>query len=350
MRFLLITFGLLLLLPQKGITQLETRWIDSAAYENRDMGYFFTNRPLKNTEEGAIAFRNRWTRQTKNLYFCMYDFERDSIVLKYQATKTCDKQEYPTEFVVDNFFYKIYYDLRVRKGIRDIIIVVPGYGKTFNNQLTSYMFRLQEEYADTLRFSSAIITFAWGDQSVAPFYYKGKRSANRAANDFAIFQHMLESFLSDSLFFEEHPNDVSFKLVCISMGNQLLKRYLIKREKQGIDLVPVYDRIVFISSDAATDSFEEGKGFHNLTQMSDSVMILVNRKDGPLTMSQYMNMKYRMGRVGPSNLSELPGSVKVWDITGIISWEDLPAMGHDYLLRNKELRDYLINRKTNKYQ
>ncbi len=128
MRFLLITFGLLLLLPQKGITQLETRWIDSAAYENRDMGYFFTNRPLKNTEEGAIAFRNRWTRQTKNLYFCMYDFERDSIVLKYQATKTCDKQEYPTEFVVDNFFYKIYYDLRVRKGIRDIIIAVPGYG------------------------------------------------------------------------------------------------------------------------------------------------------------------------------------------------------------------------------
>ena len=113
---------------------------------------------------------------------------------------------------------------------------------------------------------------------MAPFYYKGKRSANRAANDFAIFQHMLESFLSDS------------------------------------------------------------------------VMILVNRKDGPLTMSQYMNMKYRMGRVGPSNLSELPGSVLVWDITGIISWADLPAMGHDYLLRNKELRDYLINRVVNKYQ
>ena len=121
------------------------------------------------------------------------------------------------------------------------------------------MFRLQDQYAETLKASTAIITFAWGDQSVAQFYYKGKRSANRAANDFAIFQHMLESFLSDSIFFPEHPNDVSYKLVCMSMGNQLLKRYLIKREKQGIDLVPVYDRAIFIGSDAATDSFEEGK-------------------------------------------------------------------------------------------
>jgi len=126
------------------------------------------------------------------------------------------------------------------------------------------------------------------------------------------------------------------------MGNQLLKRYLIKRDKQGIDLVPVYDVISFIGSDAGHDSFQEGKGFDKLTQMTDSVFVYVNRKDWPLTMSQYMNMKLRMGRAGVTNLHELPPSVLVIDITEIISWEDLPALGHDYLLRNKEMKNASI--------
>jgi len=121
------------------------------------------------------------------------------------------------------------------------------------------------------------------------------------------------------------------------MGNQLLKRYLIKREKQGIDLVPVYHKTAFIGSDAGNDSFKEGKGFDKLTQMSDSVFIYVNRRDWPLTMSQYLNMKLRMGRAGVTNLNELPPSVQVIDLTHVISWEDLPAMGHDYLLRNKQI-------------
>ena len=163
-----------------------------------------------------------------------------------------------------------------------------------------------------------------------------------AANDFSIFQRMLEDFLSDSAFFANNPNDISLNLMCTSMGNQLLKRYLIKREKQGIDLVPVYDKTSFIGSDAGYDSFEEGKGFHNLTQMSDSVFVYVNRKDWPLTMSQYMNMKLRMGRAGVTNLNELPGSVLVLDLTDVISWEDLPALGHDYLLRNKEIQSKSI--------
>ncbi len=125
--------------------------------------------------------------------------------------------------------------------------------------------------------------------------------------------------------------------MCTSMGNQLLKRYLIKREKQGIDLVPVYDVTAFVGSDAGVDSFEKGKGFHNITQMTDSVFVYVNRRDVPLTISQYMNMKLRMGRAGVTNPAKLPPSVLVIDLTKVISWEDIPAMGHDYLLRNKKI-------------
>jgi len=76
--------------------------------------------------------------------------------------------------------------------------------------------------------------------------------------------------------------------------------------------------------------------------MTDMVNILVNRKDGPLAISQYMNMKNRLGRAGPTKIDELPENIRVHDITGAIAWEDLPAMGHDYLLRNSAIRDTLL--------
>ncbi len=342
MRQLVHLIFLLLLISVPGQAQIESHLLDTTTHKERTLGLFFTNRPLKKTDDGSVAFRNRWTRQTGRLYFSLYNFETDSIILKYMATKTCDKKVYPIGPVENNVFYTIYDNLRIKKGIKNFVFVIPGYGKTFEKQLNDFMFRLQKVYADTLSANTAIITFAWGDQAVSPFYYKGKRSANRAANDFSIFQQMLEDFLSDSAFFANNPNDISLNLMCTSMGNQLLKRYLIKREKQGIDLVPVYDKTAFIGSDAGHDSFEEGKGFHNLTQMSDSVFVYVNRKDWPLTMSQYMNMKLRMGRAGVTNLDELPGSVLVLDVTDVISWDDLPALGHDYLLRNKEIKSKSI--------
>ncbi len=301
----------LLFFSQSGEAQIEAHWIDTTQYSASEKAYFFTNRKPKKTDDGSVAFRNRWTRQTDNLYFSVIDYEDDSILLKYQATKICGKHEYPTEAVENNMFRKIYYDLTVRRGVKTINFIVPGYAKTFKNQVYSYMHRLEEQYGDALQENTVFITYAWGTQSEPQFYYKAKRSANRAANDFAIFQHLLEDFLADTAFFDQYPEDVHINLICMSMGNQLLKRYMIKREKQGIDFVPVYDWTVFIGSDAGNDSFEEGKGFDNMELMSDSVLILVNRRDGPLRMSQWMNARTRMGLSGPRNLEMLPDNVRI---------------------------------------
>lgn len=205
-----------------------------------------------------------------SIYFCRYDFERDTVYLKYKATKTIPGNQYPTDSVADNFFYNIYSDLRLKQGIRNFVIVIPGIKKSIQDQLNSYMFRLQRAFADSSA-NTAFITFAWGDQTEAPFFYQAKSSAGSAANDFSIFQNMMESFLSDSVFFNNNPDDISFKLVCLSMGNELFKCYLSNREKQEIDLKPVYRRVIFIRSDASADSFEEGGGFHDLTQMADPV-------------------------------------------------------------------------------
>jgi len=346
LRILTLALSFLLVIPMQGGAQILTQWLDTTSNQDQNFGYFFSNRPLKKSEEGVTAFRNRWTRQTGNLYFCTYDYGSESIQLKYQASKTGGLEEYPTEPVQDNFFYNIYDNLVLKKGIQSLIIVIPGYGKTFKQQLNDFMFRIDQNYTDSLAGNMAIVLFAWGDQSVAPFYHKGRRAANRAANDFAIFQHMLEDFLADTSYMKAHPAFITYTLLCTSMGNQLLKRYMIKREKQDIGLVRTYDRIVMIGSDAACDSFEEGKGFHNITELADRITILVNRIDGPLFLSQYMNMKIRLGRSGPTNLNELPENIYVYDVTGVIAWQDMPALGHDYLLRNQEIRNQLIQGET----
>ncbi len=346
MKYSLFIFFFIAWFGEQAYAQIEVEVIDTTSHGVHDMGYFFTNRPLKKSDSAEVVFRNRWTRQTRNIRFCLYDYDNDSIHLKYRANKTCHKSVYPTDFVDDNIFYQVYEDLRLERGIQNIVFAVPGYGKTFKKQVNDFMYRLQETYYDSLRGSTAMILFAWGDQALAPFYYKGKRSANRAANDFAIFQQLLESFQNDSAYFADKPNDVSYTLVCSSMGNQLLKRYMLKREKQGIELVKSYDRVVMVGSDAGCDSFEEGKGFHNITAMADDVFILVNRTDGPLGVSRYMNMKNRLGAAGPTNWEELSDSIHILDVTKLIDWQDAPAMGHDYLLSNPEIRARLIYEKS----
>jgi hypothetical protein len=324
--------------------QIETQWIDTSQTAiKRELGIFFTNRkPVLDHNGEIISFRNRWIRQTRNLYFCRYDFETDSVYPKYRATKTCSKKQFPTEPVDNNFFYQVYQDLRIENGIKNFVFIIPGHSKTFDKQLEDYMFRVQRSYADSL-VSAAFITFAWSSESIGPLYWRGQRAADESSNDFSIFQHLLETFMTDSAFWENHPKDISIKLICTSMGNELLRRYLIKREYQGIPLVPVYDRIILIGSDAPADAFRKGEGFDHLLEMCDGILVLINRRDGPLTLSQYMNLEGRMGISGPTNRTRLPEEIVVRDVTHLISREDLGALGHDYFLRNSILMDYILH-------
>jgi hypothetical protein len=322
--------------------QIETTVLGgSETYSSKGLGYFFTNRQLAIKEDGSYTFQKRRTQQTKSIYFCRYDFERDTIYLKYKATKTIPKNQYPTEPLTDNFFYKIYSDLRLKEDVRNFVIVIPGMKNSLQDQLNSYMFRLQRAFADSSA-TAAFITFAWGDQVAVPFFNEAIRSADRAANDFSIFQNMLESFLADSVFFQNNPDDISFKLVCMSTGNELFNSYLINRKKQKIDLQPVYKRIVFIRSSVSADSFEDGGGFDDVTQMADSVLILVNSIDGPGAMSKSMNPKGQLGNTGPTNLQDLPESIVVKDMTSLISRKELSEMGDDYFIRNRDLRQMIL--------
>ena len=123
MRNLLLSLFFILVVSEPAQAQLRAQWIDTTTHKERTLGFFFTNRPLKHTKDGSISFRNRWTRQTGNLYFSLFNFETDSILLKYQVSKTCDKKVYPTEAVEDNIFYGIYENLRIKKGIKSFVFL-----------------------------------------------------------------------------------------------------------------------------------------------------------------------------------------------------------------------------------
>jgi hypothetical protein len=338
--FFILLLGVLISGKLSG--QIETTVLDdSTTYSSKGLGYFFTNRELEINEDSSYTFRNRGTRQTQTLYFCRYDFERDTIFLKYKATSMLPADQYPTDPVNENFFYKMYTDLRLKEGIKNFVIVVPGIGKTFQEQLGSYMIRLQRAYADSAA-KTAFILFAWGDQTVVPLSQRAKQSAERAANDFAIFQNMLESFLSDSQFFKDHPDDISFKLVCLSTGSELFRSYLLNRGDQEIALIPAYNRVIFVGSDAPANSFEEGGGFDDLTQMADSVLVLVNRRDRQLDITGSRQSAGSLGAGGPANLSDLPGNIVVKDVTSMMEDKETTASGYDYFLRNRELRHMIL--------
>lgn len=312
--------------------QVLTEWIDSTTHPQADVALFFTNRPIEYKEDGSVTFKNKSNKQTNDLYFCMFDYESDTIHLKYRAENPSGN--FPVSEVKNNFLYKAMRDIRNNRGITRFYFVIPGYAKTFESQVYDFMYRLKTQYGDALINSTAINMFAWGDEWRSYRYYAAKQSARRAANDFAIFQHLLDELMSDTAYIRKYLNDIEVNLLCTSMGNQLLKKYLQEREKQGIPLVKTYNNVTFIGSDAAWDSFEKGKGFDHIDQLADSVRVFVNYRDGPLHFSQRLNPKPRMGLMGPKNPETLPDFIRIYLVTRVVGKEDLPAMGHDYLLRN----------------
>ncbi|MCU4174377.1 hypothetical protein [Carboxylicivirga sp. N1Y90] len=332
----------LLIVPLGLQAQIDTYWIDTTTHKFGDHSYFFTNRPLKvKSKKGILEFKNKTNKKTDNLYFCLFDYAQDTFLIKYRAKNSSNN--YPVEKVENNIFYKIYDDLRIKKGIKKFSVVIPGYSHTFDDQIYKYMHRVKKTYADSVKHNMVHLLYAWSDEWRPYRYHSARTSAIRGAADFAIFQHMLEDFLSDSVFFSTHPKDITFYLTCSSMGNQLLKKYLIKREKQDIPFTKVYKHILFIGSDASWGSFEEGKGFDHLNELCDTVTVTWHDNDIPLKASKSLNFRKRMGLYGPRKPENLPGYIKVLDVGEFLVEEDKKGLWHDYLLTNPQLQQMILN-------
>lgn len=336
-------FILFMLVCSTGNAQIEST-IFNPKNRNSRVGdaYFFTNRALKVNKDNSYTFENNFTDKTNTLYFCSYCFETDSIEVNSRSINYSD--DYPTGKIENNLFYGAYNFHRLERGIKNFYIVVGGYGKSFDKQIHSYTKRLKKTYGDSLFNSAVIDVFAWGTEDKAYKYYNAVRKSKNGANDFAIYQHMLDEFMSDEEFWKTNPKDIKFTILFSSMGNNMFKEYLEERARQKIPLVKTYSRILFVGSVAPRNSFEKGHAFHNLHEMADTVDVFMNSKDILLKLSSAAHLKNRIGNKGPKNPDELPDYINLIDIKGIITIKDMAGLGHDYILTNPILQDELLNK------
>lgn len=84
---LLYTYMVIACLPDMK-AQIQGVWLDTLSHGDHDMAYFFTNRPMKPTNGGRVDFHNRWTRRSGKLDFCLFDYDKDSILFNYRAAQT----------------------------------------------------------------------------------------------------------------------------------------------------------------------------------------------------------------------------------------------------------------------
>lgn len=340
---LVVTCFFNLILSMHG--QIEVEWIDTTTQANDTPMFFFTNRPAIISGDGTVDFADKYEHGTDTLTFGTYHSDSDSFAIKFRASYAGHLfYDVPRE---ENFMYKVYQDLVVKKGIRHFEIVIPGFAKTFSDQRHNFFKGLKENYQDSLINDLAIIFYPWADEWRAWRYHKAKKSAEESAVDYFLFHDLLSNMLQDSSFMK-NARPFTVGLTCTSMGNELLKRFVLKADEQGIELHKTYNHIMMVGSDASWDSFEEGKGFDRLDRLTDSVYVFMNRKDGPLIMSQVFNMKKRLGRHGPRRPWELPDFVQVYDITGQLVLKDLAKLNHDYLLRNPYFKESLITSYRNR--
>ena len=338
-KLLIIIFLSLSVIP--GFAQLETQIINPVENWNEDHFMFFTNRTLINNEDGSVSFKKHTTKQTNTLYFCRYDFEKDSIEIQY---KTINKNPdtYPTDSTNYNPFYSFYEHQRIKRGIKNFYFIVGGYGKSFDKQVNSYMQRIKSTYADSLFQRVAIIVFAWGDQDRFWRYYNGEKVSKNGAADYAIFQHMFDEFITDTTYFKTHPNDITVDIAFSSMGNHLFQDYLEERKRQKIPLKKVYHRIILFGSVTSRTSLEEGHAFYDLDQMANYLDVYVNKKDILLRMAGLMDLSPRLGRKGPKHEDELADYINIIHMEDRITIDDLLGLGHDYLLTNDNLKEEIL--------
>lgn len=305
---------------------------------------FFTNRPMTISKSGDTTFVNKYSKTTGKLYFGWYDYNNKKISLSHNATFEGKEGFFPEKDIRDeNVFYDIYREIKEKKGISHLVFIVPGFGKSFKGQTRVFMQDVQRKYADSLNNNVAFATFAWGTENNLILYYKGQKVTKNAVADFAIFQTMLEDFMSDSTFFETHSRDFKVHLLSTSMGNAMIQTYLEKRQFNKIPFQQVYESIFLFGADVRHSSFNEGEGFSYIDQMAKKTFIVVNKKDVLLWFSGILNLHPRLGKKGPKKGTELAENVQVVDFTKHETIKDLSTLGHDYLFSNPWMKSELFN-------
>jgi len=106
---IILFFGLLI----STYGQINLEWIDTTTQADYTPMFYFTNRPAVISDSGEVDFLDKYQYGTDTLTFGTYHAEVDSFSIKFRASHAGHLfYDVPRE---ENFLYKVYHDLIVKK-------------------------------------------------------------------------------------------------------------------------------------------------------------------------------------------------------------------------------------------
>ncbi len=217
-------------------------------------------------------------------------------------------------------FYELYKEMSTTKSRNDVLIFIHGYAYTFNDELKSIC-DLKKMYVDNPKSPiNHILFISWpASSSVFPLtYFDDKAASINSGNSLLRLFYLYTQFLKDIFSTHEmNPCNQRVHMMAHSMGNRLLQSMLYSMKTSNI--VRVIDQVILLSADVNYRVFDDDEdSFVKLPLLANRISIYINRKDNILNISQFTKniLAPRLGKIGPSNISQFKAVISVIDCTG----------------------------------
>jgi esterase/lipase superfamily enzyme len=217
-------------------------------------------------------------------------------------------------------FYDLYKEMSSTKSQNDVLIFIHGFAYTFDEELKAIL-DLKKMYIDNDKSPvNHILFISWpASSTVFPLtYFDDKAASINSGNSLLRLFYFYTQFLKD-VFSDRDimPCNQKVHIIAHSMGNRLLQSMLYSLKKENISRV--IDQVLLLSADVSFRVFEESEdSFIKLPLLANRVTVYLNKNDTVLSISQFSKniLSPRLGRMGPSEISNITQIVSVIDVTG----------------------------------
>lgn len=216
-------------------------------------------------------------------------------------------------------FYDLYKEMSATKERNDVLIFIHGFAYTFDEELEAIL-ELKKLYIDNPKSPvNHILFISWpASSTVFPLtYFDDKAASINTGSSLVRLFYFYTQFLKD-LFSDKDlaPCNQRIHIMAHSMGNRVLQSMLYSLKTENI--LRVIDQVILCSADVSYRVFDASEdSFIKLPALANRISVYVNKKDAVLAISQFSKniLSPRLGKMGPSGLSDKPEIVSVIDCT-----------------------------------
>ncbi|WP_313090860.1 alpha/beta hydrolase [Chryseobacterium flavum] len=216
-------------------------------------------------------------------------------------------------------FYELYKNMSSTKERSDVLIFIHGYAYDFDDELQAII-DLKKLFIDRPESPVEHILFvSWpASSSIVPLtYFDDKASSINSGTSLLRLFYFYTQFLKD-IFSNRQlaPCNQRIHIMAHSMGNRVLQSMLYSLKRENI--LRVIDQVILLNADVSYKVFEESEdSFNKLPLLANRISVYLNRQDAILGISQFTKniLTPRLGKNGPSDISQLKDIVSVIDCT-----------------------------------